>query len=274
MSTQPPPRKRVVTRPSNLGVILVVAGALLGLLGLMVLTNLGSTVQGQRDQAVTQRDGLAQDRRVDATTITALCASGGEVAAALDAAGQCGRARQALVNPVVASSTTPPATPEPVAQIVAQVRAQVPTPAPLDQVVDAVVARIQNDPELHGLSPDDVRAIVAAMIAQNPPRSGKDGTSFGGLAFVRQDGKCVAVVRLVDGDGDVHTQTTPVADAACGPSSLPATEVPERTGEPAPAGPTTTAAPPSDAPAPTGVPAPAQTGDSGDGGLLGGLLGG
>lgn len=216
--------------------------------------------EGTTVAVTAQRDEVAQDLQEDATTISALCATGGEVARALDTAGQCGRAAERLNNPVVVAQD-PTLTPEQINAIVARVLALSPPPQSIDEVVGAVLARMGTDPTLRGLTADDVRAIVATAIAALPePRDGADGqdgqdgndgadgddglpgTSFGGLAFTRQGGRCVAVVTFVDPDGSTRTEALPVGDGACEPPPpeptvdppAPTTEPPPPTSDPPP----------------------------------------
>lgn len=270
----PPARKRPDPRARRIAIVLIAAGVVVALIGMVFLTSSVAPVQTQRDTAVAQRNDLAQDRRTDATTIAALCATGSDVARALDAAGQCGRAREALTDPVVTESA-PALSAAQIADIVNKVRAQVPTTPTVDEVVAAVLDRIRADPSLRGASPADVRAIVAAMLAQSPAKDGapgRNGASFGGLSFGRVDGQCTATVTIVDADGSTRTQSSPVGDGACAPVATPTT---------APAPPATDAPAPTVAPAPDPVtpeaPAPASdapaTPTSDDPGILDGVLG-
>lgn len=273
---------------TRVGIALLVAAFILGMGGLIYMT--GRVEPLEEEKAATQErldgtqqqlDGVAKDLQEDATTITALCATGSDVARALEAAGQCGRAAERLANPVVAS-VAPTLTQDQINSIVQRVLALTPPPTSVDTVVDAVLARMASDPALRGLTESEVRSIVAAAIAALPePERGPEGpegpqgpaggpgapgVSFGGLQFVRSGGECVAVVTFIEPDGNVRTEETPVSDSACEPVAPPTTDPPPPPTTTPPPPPTTDPPVTSDPPAPS-VESPPSTGD---GGLLGG----
>lgn len=284
----PATRSRLESDPElrrRVAIALLIAGFLLGMGGLIYMT--GRVEPLEEEKAATQEqltgtqqqlDGVAKDLQEDATTITALCATGGDVARALEAAGQCGRAAARLANPVVAAAP-PTLSQEQINGIVQRVLALTPPPTSVDAVVDAVLARMDSDPSLRGLTESEVRSIVAAAIAAlpdpepgpqgpqgpagtpgTPGDPGAPGVSFGGLQFVRSGGECVAVVTFIEADGDVRTEETPVSDSACEPVGPPPTTDPPT--------PTTTPPPPTTDP-PTATttepPPPAGDGDLLDG---------
>lgn len=275
-------RRPISPRERRLGIALLVLGFLVGMGGLVLLTGNTDDLQAEVDTATgraeiaeVQRDDLAQETRADATTTAALCATGGDVARALDASGLCGRARDRLADPVVAAQDSA-LTPEQIEAIVARVQALQPVPVSVEQVVAAVLA----DPRLASpLTEDDVRSIVAVALSEMPqPADGRDGTSFGGVVFARQNGQCVAIVTMIAADGEVSTQTQTVGDAICPDDDPPPDPVdpdPEPTADPdpEPVTPPAQQAPQTSAPA-TQDPAPAtqDPAPAGDG-VLDGLIG-
>lgn len=279
-----PARRPPDRRQRRLGVGLLVLAFLVGMGGLILLTGNTDDLQTEvevasdrADVAEVQRDDLAQESRADATTTAALCATGGDVARALDASGLCGRARDRLNDPIVAAQE-PALTPAQIEAIVARVQALSPAPVSVEEVVAAVLA----DPRLASpLTEADVRSIVAVALAEMPqPQDGRDGASFGGLVFARQGGQCVAIVTMISADGESSTQTQTVEDAVCPEEDPPPVVEPEPEPDPDPPAPDPTTqapVPTQDAPPPTSVaPAPAQDPAppaQDDGGGLGGLIG-
>jgi hypothetical protein len=242
-------------RNHSIAVALLAAGFAVAILGLIYLTESAGNVVVERDAERAKVADVARDITDVATPIAALCNAGGDAAAALDAAGLCGRAAEALANPVVAARPEALSQAE-IEEIVARVRALSPAPASVDDVVDAVLLRLASDPTLRGLNETEVRAIVLAVLADTPPppgadgAPGRDGTAFGGLTFGRQGGRCVAVVTFIDPDGSTRTQTSPVGDGACdGPRSEPGPSVPDE--QPGPS-----IVVPTGAPDPTSAPEP------------------
>lgn len=198
-----------------------------------------------------QRDQVAAALREDATTVATLCATAGEVSRALRAAGQCDKAAARLVDPVVALQPAT-LTPAQLAAIVDRVTAvSGPRPADTQAIVDQVLARTGTGP---ALTEGDVRAVVTAVLAENPPAS--SAPTFESLEFTRQGGQCVARVTMRDRDGQPVTTTRPAGDAAC--PADPVEDPPSSPDPPSSTDPDPTVAPP----APTSEdPAPAPTTD-------------
>ncbi len=280
-AARPSVRRPASPRQRRIGIALLVAAFLVGMGGLVLLTGNTDDLQGEvtaatgrAEVAEVQRDDLAQESRADATTTAALCATGGDVARALDASGLCGRARERLADPIVMAQE-PALTPAQIEAIVARVQALSPVPVSVEEVVAAVLA----DPRLASpLTEADVRSIVAVALSEMPqPADGRDGTSFGGVVFARQNGQCVAVVTMIAADGEVTTQTQTVGDAIC-PDDDPPDPVdpdPEPTVAPPPPPTTQPAQPTSDAPAPAQQDPPPATQDATppEGDVLDGLIG-
>jgi hypothetical protein len=263
-------------------VILLAVGGALAVVLLLVFALAGGQAQQQTEDVSVQRDDLATTVRQDATTTAALCAAGGDVARALDTAGLCAGARAKLADPIVAAQDDG-LTEAQIQGLVDQVQAlqnERATALGPDELVALVLARFAADPSLRGVSADQVRSIVAAMLAAQPtPQDGRDGqpgASFAGLNFERNaSGACQAVVTTRESDGSTSTQRFPAGDGAC-PGQRPADPDPTVAPTTEPPAPEPTVAPSDDVSPPSGAPGPAEDTtepSTGGGGLLGGLAG-